>query len=83
MKRMIGRVFEDEYVQMYRRKWPFEVVAGERKNCEIKIPGVKNPYKVEEVTGHLLDYMKKTAERSTGAKIENAVISIPAYFSFN
>ena len=73
----------DESVQMYKRKWPFEVVPGTRNNCEIKIPGVEMPYKVEQVSGHVLDYMKSIAESDAGTKIQNAVITVPAYFSFN
>ena len=34
-KRMIGRSFDDESVHNYKRKWPFEVVAGPRQNFEI------------------------------------------------
>ena len=55
---MIGRDLLEESVQNYMRTWPFKVVAGTRNNCEIKIPGVETPYKVEQVSGHVLDYMK-------------------------
>ena len=59
------------------------MVSGPRKNCEIKIPNSELTYKVEQVSGHVLDYMKQIAEKAAESKIRDAVITVPAYFSCN
>ena len=56
-------------------------MAGANSNCEVKLPGLEETYKVEEVSAHLLDFMKKIAEKEAGGSIKNPVITIPAYFS--
>ena len=79
-KRMIGKAIQDEDLQIYMEKWPFIVVEGPRHNCEISIPGLGN-FKVEEVSSHVLGYLKKIAERKVGTPVKDAVITVPAYFN--
>ena len=79
-KRMIGKTRQDEDVQEYVKKWPFTVVEGRRKNCEIAIPSLGN-FRVEEVSSHVLAYLKKIAERKVGSAVKKAVITVPAYFN--
>ena len=38
---------------------------------------------MEQVSGHVLDYMKQIAENEANSTIRDAVITVPAYFSCN
>lgn len=77
---MVGRKFTDEDVQQFTRKWPFEVAAGSRQNCEIIVPGCGS-FKAEEVSSHVLGYLKGIAEKRCGQAVRKAVITVPAYFN--
>ena len=79
-KRMIGLKITDESVQEFMKNWPFEVVQGSEQNCEISIPNL-GKFKVEEVSSHVLGYLKQIAEKKTGLEVRNAVITVPAYFT--
>lgn len=79
-KRMIGQACDDEDVQEYQKKWPFRVVAGVNKHCEISVPKFGN-IKDWEVSGHVLSYLKSIAETKTSSAVKKAVITVPAYFT--
>ena len=81
-KRLIGRKFNDDTVQMDAKLWPFEVINDNSK------PKVKVEYKYEEkvfspeeISSMVLTKMKETAEAYLGQPIKDAVITVPAYFN--
>ncbi|KAF5269927.1 hypothetical protein FQR65_LT05726 [Abscondita terminalis] len=84
-KRLIGRLFNDEYIQHNLSSWFFKIIKSEENTPLIQV--IKNDenltYKPHKISAKLLAYMKKIAEQKIGNKITNAVITVPAYFNSN
>jgi len=78
VKRLIGRSFDDEQVQGDLKWLPFDVQKSSTGGVEIKM-GDKW-YKPEEISAMILGKIKADAEAKLGEKIEEAVITVPAYF---
>ncbi|MBN1585546.1 molecular chaperone DnaK [Candidatus Uhrbacteria bacterium] len=77
IKRLIGRRWNDPEVQHERQLLPFELVqAGE--GIKVKMSGKE--YTPEEIAAMILQKMKADAEERLGEKVEEAVITVPAYF---
>ena len=77
IKRLIGRRFDDPEVKRDIELMPFKIVqAGEG----VKIKMSDKEYTPREVSAMLLQKMKADAEERLGEKIEEAVITVPAYF---
>jgi molecular chaperone DnaK len=77
VKRLIGRRFADEDVQKDKSTLPYELVqAGEG----VKIKLGDKDYTPQEISAMTLQKMKADAEEKLGEKIEEAVITVPAYF---
>lgn len=77
IKRLIGRTFEDEEVQRDLKLMPYKIVKGEH-GCKVEMQGKE--YTPQEVSAMILGKMKADAEEKLGEKIEEAVITVPAYF---
>jgi len=79
IKRLIGRRFDDEEVKRDKKLMPFEIVEGRNNSVEVKMGG-KN-YTPQEISAFILQKIKKDAEDYLGEKVEEAVITVPAYFN--
>ncbi len=82
VKRLIGRKWGDKEV-VHDREWlPFEMKESDRGGVEMKMadPPAGGWYKPEEISAMVLQKMKADAEAALGEKIEEAVITVPAYF---
>ena len=77
-KRLIGRKFTDKEVQHDKAWLPFDLQQSATAGVEIKM-GDKW-YKPEEISAMILAKLKADAEAKLGEKIEEAVITVPAYF---
>ncbi len=77
-KRLIGRRFSDAEVQKDNKLLPYEMRESKEGGVEIKM-GDKW-YRPAEVSAMILQKMKNDAEDRLGEKIEEAVITVPAYF---
>ena len=78
VKRLIGRRFSDKTVQ-YDKTWlSYEIKEGANDGVEIKLGD--RWYKPEEISAMILQKLKADAEAKLGEKIEEAVITVPAYF---
>jgi len=77
-KRLIGRRFSDSEVQKDKKLFPFELSESKESGVEIKM-GDKQ-YRPAEISAMILQKMKADAEDRLGEKIEEAVITVPAYF---
>ncbi len=78
VKRLIGRKFSDPEVQRDKAWLPYEIKEGANGGVEIKM--ADRWYKPEEISAMVLQKLKADAEAKLGEKIEEAVITVPAYF---
>ena len=78
VKRLMGRKFTDETVQRDKAWLPYEMRASANGGIEVKMGD--QWYSPEEVSSFILAKLKTDAEAKLGDKIEEAVITVPAYF---
>lgn len=81
VKRLIGRRYSDEEVQKAKKYLPFKLVPG--GHTDVKIEAKGKAYSPQEISAMILQKLKKSAEDHIGEKIEDAVITVPAYFDDN
>ncbi|XP_061320160.1 heat shock-related 70 kDa protein 2 [Pezoporus occidentalis] len=81
-KRLIGRKYDDPTVQSDMKHWPFRVVndCGKPK-VQVEYKGEMKTFFPEEISSMVLTKMKEIAEAYLGRKVQNAVITVPAYFN--
>jgi len=77
-KRLIGRKFSDPEVQKAIKTVPFKVKEGANGAVVIVMGGKE--YRPAEISAMVLQKLKADAEEKLGEKIEEAVITVPAYF---
>ncbi len=78
VKRLIGRKWTDPEVQRDKAWLPYDIQASASGGVEIKM-GDKW-YSPEEISAMVLGKLKADAEAKLGEKVEEAVITVPAYF---
>ncbi len=79
VKRLIGRRFNDPEVQKMKAKAPFKIIEGENGDAWVEIDGQK--YAPAQISAMVLQKMKETAEAFLGQTVDQAVITVPAYFN--
>jgi molecular chaperone DnaK len=79
VKRLIGRRFDDPLTQKDRDLVPFEIVEGD--NGDAWVGANDKKYSPSEISAFILQKMKETAEAFLGETVEQAVITVPAYFN--
>ncbi|QJC33638.1 molecular chaperone DnaK [Enterobacteriaceae endosymbiont of Donacia provostii] len=79
IKRLIGRRFNDEEVQRDIKIMPYKIVESSNGDAWIDINGKKMA--PPQISAEILKKMKKTAEDFLGTKVNEAVITVPAYFN--
>ena len=79
VKRLIGRKWSDEEVQSDKQWFSYEIRKSANDGIEIKL-GDKwmNP---EEISAMVLGKLRADAEMRLGERIEEAIITVPAYFN--
>ncbi|MFH2231996.1 MAG: molecular chaperone DnaK [Patescibacteria group bacterium] len=77
IKRLIGRRWDDAEVQRDLESLPYKIV---KKDNGLKISMGDKEYSPEEISAMILQKMKNDAEAKIGEKIEEAIITVPAYF---
>lgn len=78
VKRLIGRRFTDPEIQKDKKNMPFEIRESKDGGAEMKM-GDKW-LRPAEISAMVLQKLKQDAEEKLGEKIEEAVITCPAYF---
>ena len=78
VKRFIGRKFSDKEVQHDKKILSYEIREGVNNSVEVKMG--EEWLKPEQVSAMVLGKLKADAEALLGEKIEEAVITVPAYF---
>ncbi len=78
IKRLIGRKFSDAQVQKDKKLLSYEI--REAKNGGIEVKMGDKWYQPLEISAMILQKLKSDAEAKLGEKIEEAIITCPAYF---
>lgn len=81
VKRLMGRKCKDPEVERHVRNSTCEVVAAENGDAWIKIGSQTLP--PAQISAFILAKMKRTAEEYLGEAVNDAVITVPAYFDDN
>jgi len=79
VKRLIGRRFDDKTVEKDKALVPYKIVKGDNGDAWVEADGKK--YSPSQISAMILQKMKETAEAYLGEKVEQAVITVPAYFN--
>ena len=81
-KRLIGRKFADAEVQADMKHFPFKVIdKGGKPVIQVEFKGETKEFTPEEISSMVLTKMRETAESYLGGTVNNAVITVPAYFN--
>jgi len=78
-KRLIGRRYEDPEVQRDVKIMPYKIVRADNGDAWVEAQG--NRYSPAQIGAFVLQKMKETAESFLGRTVNNAVITVPAYFN--
>jgi len=79
VKRLIGRKYSSKEVQYDITISPFKITKATNSDAQITIKG--KDYSTPEISSMILAKMKQTAEDYLGEKVDDAVITVPAYFN--
>ncbi|KAL8954652.1 MAG: hypothetical protein Q9183_006998, partial [Haloplaca sp. 2 TL-2023] len=81
-KRLIGRKFADAEVQADMKHFPFKVIEKAGKPVvSVDFKGEDKQFTPEEISSMVLTKMRETAESYLGGTVNNAVVTVPAYFN--
>jgi len=78
IKRLVGRKFPDAEVQADKKWLPYDIQASAAGGVDVKMGD--NWFKPEEISAMVLAKLKADAEARLGEKIDEAIITVPAYF---
>jgi len=82
VKRLVGRTIDDKNVQKDMKLFPFAIRDKDgRPYIEVTIGGKAKQFSPEEISAMVLIKMKEVAEAYLGRKVDNAVVTVPAYFN--
>src|SRR5579883_2505213 len=79
IKRLIGRAFDDPMTKKDMGLVPYKIVRASNGDAWVEIEG--KTYSPSQISAFVLQKMKETAEAYLGQKVDQAVITVPAYFN--
>jgi molecular chaperone DnaK len=79
VKRLIGRRYDDPMVEKDKKLVPYKIVRASNGDAWVEAEG--KSYSPSQISAFILQKMKETAEAYLGSKVEQAVITVPAYFN--
>src|ERR1700757_8995 len=79
VKRLIGRRYDDPMVEKDKKLVPYKIVRASNGDAWVEVEG--KTYSPSQISAFVLQKMKETAESYLGQKVEQAVITVPAYFN--
>src|SRR6476619_1387957 len=79
VKRLVGRRYDDPMVEKDKKLVPYKIVKAYNGDAWVEADG--KTYSPSQVSAFILQKMKETAEAHLGQKVEQAVITVPAYFN--
>lgn len=78
IKRLMGRKFKDPEVQRDIKWLPYNIKEGKNGMAVVEVEG--HEYTPQEISAMILQKIKADAEGYLGEKVDQAVITVPAYF---
>src|SRR5450432_1280541 len=79
IKRLIGRRYDDPMVEKDKKLVPYKISKAGNGDAWVEADG--KTYSPSQVSAFILQKMKETAEAHLGQKVDQAVITVPAYFN--
>jgi len=79
IKRLIGRTFDDPMTKKDKDMVPYSIVRADSGDAWVEAHGEK--YSPSQISAFILQKMKETAEAFLGETVDQAVITVPAYFN--
>jgi molecular chaperone DnaK len=79
VKRLIGRRYDDPTVEKDKKLVPYKIMKASNGDAWVEADG--KTYSPSQISAFILQKMKETAEANLGHKVEQAVITVPAYFN--
>jgi len=79
VKRLMGRRFEEPEVTKAAKILPYKIQKNDNGDAWVNIRD--KGYSPAEISAHILQKMKQTAEDYLGEPVTEAVITVPAYFN--
>jgi molecular chaperone DnaK len=79
VKRLIGRRYDDPMVEKDKKLVPYKI--SKASNGDAWVEADSKTYSPSQISAFILQKMKETAEAYLGQKVEQAVITVPAYFN--
>ena len=78
-KRLIGRSFHTDVVELMKKSVAYEMHPGERNDVVLDV-GHKN-FRLAEISAKILNKIRVVAQDYLGEKVTRAVVTVPAYFT--
>ena len=79
IKRLIGRSYDGDAVTEMRKNVPFKIIKADNGDAWVSVKDKK--YAPSQISAFVLQKMKETAEAYLGETVDQAVITVPAYFN--
>ena len=78
-KRLVGRSFASDVVELMKKTVAYEMKPGERNDVLLDI-GHKS-FRLAEISAKILNKIRQVAQDYLGEKVTRAVVTVPAYFT--
>ncbi|MEC7946051.1 MAG: Hsp70 family protein [Myxococcota bacterium] len=78
-KRLIGRNFHSKTIDKVKQVFTYEMLEGD--NNEVLIKVMDQVFTLEQISAAILRKIKEVAEEALGDEVDQAVITVPAYFN--
>jgi len=79
VKRLVGRRYDDPMVEKDKKLVPYKIAKAGNGDAWVEARG--ETYSPSQISAFTLQKMKETAEANLGTKVDQAVITVPAYFN--
>lgn len=79
VKRLVGRRFDSPEADRIRRRAAYSIQPGSDGGCVVAMAG--ETYTPTQVSALVLQHARQIAEKALGETVDEAVITVPAYFN--
>jgi molecular chaperone DnaK len=79
VKRLVGRRYDDPIIEKDKKLVPYKISKAGNGDAWVEADGKQ--YSPSQISAFILQKMKETAEAYLGQKVDQAVITVPAYFN--